>query len=177
MPIKKWRPLEVWSFLLFWTDLLSLQGHLEERAYFRAYTSPLPYKFLLIDGQQKWQRHKQISTKDIYIVFQIWTLKEGFLILGKEINSASRSTVKEVKVLINARSIYLPCHHKQKVPKQKAQRASEGILFPIPGHWPRQWELGPDWISVGPPNLSKTGSPNITNTTSWYVKAVYCLLH
>lgn len=50
-----------------------------------------------MDNKSDKDRHKQISTKDIYIVFQIWTLKEGFLILGKEINSASRSTVKRSK--------------------------------------------------------------------------------
>ena len=174
MPIKKWRPKEVWSFLLFWTFLV-FRASL--RKWHISGPTPLPYKVHPMDGQQKWQRQgdKQIFTKDInfFFFFQIWTLRKGFLFLGKEIKSASRSSMKEIKVLIDASSLYqyLPCPHRQKVPKEKAQCPERAFCFVFQrtGHG-NNTHLD---LSGNP----KSGSPNITNTASSSVKAVNCSLH
>ena len=163
--------LKLSAFLIF----LSLQGQFEEMAYFRTYTSSLQSSSygwtteVTKTGRQT-DFHKGYK---LFFFFQIWTLRKGFLFLGKEIKSASRSSMKEIKVLIDASSLYqyLPCPHRQKVPKEKAQCPERAFCFVFQrtGHG-NNTHLD---LSGNP----KSGSPNITNTASSSVKAVNCSLH
>ena len=131
-----------------------------------------PYRFHPMAGQQKWQRQgdKQIFTKDInFFFFQFWTLRKNFLFLGKEIKSAQWN---EIKVLIDASCLSIPALSSQeKVPKEKAQcpERAFGFVFQHTGHGNK--------THLDLSGYPKSGSPNITNTTSWYIKAVNCSLH
>ena len=93
-------------------NFLSLQGQFEERAYFRTYTLSLQISsYGWTTKVTKTRRQTDFHQGHKLFFFQIWTLRKGFLFLGKEIKSASRSSMKEIKVLIHASSLYqyLPC--------------------------------------------------------------------
>lgn len=112
--------------------------------------------------------------------FQIWTPKEGFLILGNKTNSASGSSTKEIKVSTSGEVYLKICrHHSQNVPKQKAQRVSGEHCVSIPGHCPWQWDLGPTGFSGGRSSESAKGwLPRYHQHNLWMRQSqVYCLLH
>lgn len=151
-------------------NFFELQGQFEERAYFRTYTTSLQASSYGRTTKVTKTGRQADFHQGYFFFFQVWTLRKDFLFLGKEIKSAQWN---EIKVLIDASSVYqyLPYLHRQKVPKEKAQcpERAFGFVFQHTGHGNK--------THLDLSGYPKSGPPNITNTTSWYVKAVNCSLH